>query len=870
MATYTITAAGSGLKVVTDSGRSAFFAKPQLVLTPSGVYPFGLPALEIKTDQTSIRLTTADTITVAGVAGAGTLIGLFDQISAILPSTGGNGTATIDSAQLQAELTNVELKLRQPGLLTASASLPTDSQLQIFWHSETALPGEDLSIQGYFPADATVRMAFPDTSRYITLPVVVQAANIAIVQLPPSLAFGVYTLWVQTATARSATVHVNKVRATAFDSPVIYANGPLRIKGQNLQYGSVRPSVRFVSQTDGTVCYGTPVAEDSDAYSLRLTAPPDLVTGQSYKVFVNNGYDPSVDGVQVIDEEQGTAYVITAIAPQEDIYDLRVGWSAKFSPPTVTTLTGFNNNQTGFIAAWQSAVNAFNEVRLPDGDYNLSEGTAGSWTPINIPSNSVTRAVNNGKVKFNFGTTYSKVIFIAPNVAQVGFIGIGFNSTNTSSSAAGLGLNQGNFVFLKNCTFNAQKAQCFWSESGMGLLIDNCVFDGYGSADNTSFLRTDNYNYVTVRGSKTRGFNSIQLLRTSKFWVFGNTLLRDWNRPKAQVSDTIHYLVIDYVKSGYVAHNQFLLTGAVARDGNGKPLHNDGEPIIAEVTMTERGDYRNGPVSSAGASTLTDSTASFPAFIRPTSVAIVKGKGLGQTRKVVSNTNTVLTLDKAWDIVPDATSIYQTFNWCLENVAIVGNNFERNQRGITIYHAPTRGLYIVSNQFINSGAIDLTLIQQTDGTARLMIPTYNVNVLDNTANSLSDPYQGTGMGVKVMQYGEPKTWGTSCINYRSGRNRITNPATAIDLVQDNDFAAGYAVYMIYQTLGQPFVDENVAAILGSIMTDDVAIGGSEAVTLGVGTCYTSIRRPGLLGPVLINERNSTGVSHGSTATITTN
>jgi hypothetical protein len=56
------------------------------------------------------------------------------------------------------------------------------------------------------------------------------------------------------------------------------------------------------------------------------------------------------------------------------------------------------------------------------------------------------------------------------------------------------------------------------------------------------------------------------------------------------------------------------------------------------------------------------------------SVAIVYGKGLGQVRQVVSNTNTTLTIDSPWEVIPDTTSIfsvmYHTNNVLVDNNTI--------------------------------------------------------------------------------------------------------------------------------------------------------------------------------------------------------
>jgi hypothetical protein len=71
-------------------------------------------------------------------------------------------------------------------------------------------------------------------------------------------------------------------------------------------------------------------------------------------------------------------------------------------------------------------------------------------------------------------------------------------------------------------------------------------------------------------------------------------------------------------------------------------------------------DY-SGPVTAATATTLTQSGKYFPTGgigLRGLPVRIYSGTGEGQVRYIQSNTSTVLTLETAWDTLPDSTSTY--------------------------------------------------------------------------------------------------------------------------------------------------------------------------------------------------------------------
>lgn len=70
------------------------------------------------------------------------------------------------------------------------------------------------------------------------------------------------------------------------------------------------------------------------------------------------------------------------------------------------------------------------------------------------------------------------------------------------------------------------------------------------------------------------------------------------------------------------------------------------------------GTAARGRVTAAGVASLTDAGARFPALAN-VPVAVAAGRGAGQVRRVVSNTPTVLSLDRPWAVKPDATSVYQ-------------------------------------------------------------------------------------------------------------------------------------------------------------------------------------------------------------------
>lgn len=79
---------------------------------------------------------------------------------------------------------------------------------------------------------------------------------------------------------------------------------------------------------------------------------------------------------------------------------------------------------------------------------------------------------------------------------------------------------------------------------------------------------------------------------------------------------------------------------------------------VTDITSPSLGPVR-GTVTAATVLTLSDTLSSFASSVVNAPVAIVEGKGIGQQRRVVSNSSGVLTIDRPWNILPDTTSTYQ-------------------------------------------------------------------------------------------------------------------------------------------------------------------------------------------------------------------
>ena len=114
-------------------------------------------------------------------------------------------------------------------------------------------------------------------------------------------------------------------------------------------------------------------------------------------------------------------------------------------------------------------------------------------------------------------------------------------------------------------------------------------------------------------------------------------------------------------------------------------------------------------------------------------VAIVGGKGAGQTRRVVRYAARALTVDRPWDSVPDNTSRYATFVWGLERSLIKNNRLSQNPRGIWLYNTSVRDVDIVGNTVTEGGGIYLRSFQSLKD--KLFTPIYGVRIAHNTISN---------------------------------------------------------------------------------------------------------------------------------------
>ena len=185
-----------------------------------------------------------------------------------------------------------------------------------------------------------------------------------------------------------------------------------------------------------------------------------------------------------------------------------------------------------------------------------------------------------------------------------------------------------------------------------------------------------------------------------------------------------------------------------------------------------------GTATAGTSTTLTDGAASFPTSgtgLTNFYVGITAGTGLGQKRKIISNTATVLTVGSSFDVTPDATSVYEVYacpdltvrNFTSIRETSISNNPETNV---------TRGIINLHN---------LTARAKIAGTSTgILIEADELGIV-NLYGGSADLTGSTGTGIRLFK----PSFSTAEIN-QIGKFSITKGGAAVSFLVDFNSANG--------------------------------------------------------------------------------
>jgi len=728
--------------------------------------------------------------------------------------------------------------------------------------TETAVPGDIIGIQGdSFGVAPKVWMQEVGSSAASLTPQLQLAvlnsnsASYVSAQIPPHLAVGLYAIWVKDGAMLSNPVFINKARAWGANDLCgleVDSGRSFRLFGRNLYFpGQGTPTVNFVAGATSLAATVSGV----DKYTLNVTAPAGLVAGTAYTLVVSNGMGGS--------QGSSSAIALTGRVSSSDPFGLGVPWGADYTfsgnvynvktDPRLA-LKAVGNGVTNDAPAIQAAINAANAagggvVYMPAGTYKISGMNTHLLT---LKSNVVLKGdgIDISVLRASDTSLNSKRNIYGASVSKVGMVDITLYNTVTGYDWS-TELTDCTKVFLLRTKLHTDYCRNQYWANNRQVLVKDSNFVGlsgegvkagrpvtiYGTIDLVFKNNTTLHNYYRVHLD-----NSVRSI------IEGNHFTR--SVPTGTLSAETGGLSCSNTHEVIVLGNTFDKVGAGPL---GLVNGNDGETILCQGGGTN--SRSQGTATSATATTLSDSSKNWVKnYSVPENfyagqlyyVTIVAGPGLGQHRKILSNTTTTLTVDSPWIVLPTGASKYSIEQFHMRQGLIKGNVLSENPKGIWFYTVSVQDVVVVDNTLTNNGGIFfLADYRPADNP-----PTFNVqldcSVLGNTVNQSTSGYAQQPKQTTPRIYtqagksvGYNTDFGTRIFGIDFRNNTLSAPVPNVNTGRNGE---GFS----------SLVDEtgdnvNVAA-LGQIMQGNIAINTQNGFHLTTGV-YGAV----LWGNSLINS-----------------
>ena len=525
---------------------------------------------------------------------------------------------------------------------------------------------------------------------------------------------------------RSDSVKLNVARAYHLDALEIVPLGTFHIFGRNLFLPNYKPSVTV----DGLAA--SIDLDASNEHMLKVTAPQGLSPTRNSIITVNNG---NGSGISRLDRK-----IQVSVGFIGDPFGLGVGWGAGFSGISSKVFNVASDSRLSKkvvcneivdnTASLQFAID--NIAASGGGVLQLPTGTCRLAGTIKLKSKVVIQGAGKDLTIVKYEHNYP---FFGRGVDLFGLREL--TMINAGGSIESPLLQDSTHVFIQNVKFILGGGTHMYLTNNKNFVVMNSDFiqtknmGGYGP-----YTFGDCSGMVFVGNVTTFGDEGTIFSRIHDSYIFNNYFTRDANDNQNSRS-VVHSLAIDFAYRIALVGNSFDVVGGPVVN----KVRNDGEAILTEGGGGQRTE-NTGIVAFATTNTLSDpsniiNVMPFLNGVIPENygVAIVKGKGAGQSRQVVAYSNGSLTIDRPWEVVPDVTSHYATFVWGLEKSLIKENRLSQNPRGIWLYQTAVREVDIVNNIINDGGGIYLRSAQFLKD--KLFVPIYGVRIQNNKISNSS-------------------------------------------------------------------------------------------------------------------------------------
>jgi len=683
----------------------------------------------------------------------------------------------------------------------------------IFNATRTARPGDLVSFQGEnFGAHPEVWLDVPFAAA-VPLPVENSLDGWVAVRIPADTR-GRLTARIKNGASFSARLNLNQALPLHLDTLQIASGGTFRIFGRNLLLPGFKPIVLLNDQAAELKL------AESDETMLVAVAPLDIPRSSAVILTVDNG---NLSGPTRMDRP-----VDVVPGDGSDAYRVGVGWTVGLPPPGMFEVRpdAAADGEKDDSGAIQDAIDKA-AAHGGGGTVLLPAGTCKVARPMTLKSGVILQGAGKDKTflryeKSNYPIYASKVDLIGLSNLTI---------VNGGKEVEGPLLKGNTRVLIQNVRFDLGISQQIYLSENTNIVITGCDFLQGGSLRGQGPYVVTNSAGLVFTNNTTRWKDGAPTFQESHdSYIANNTWTRDASTQSTPIITT-HCCVIDFCHRIAVVGNTFdVINGPITnRD------RNDGETLLTEGGGGKRTENL-GSVAEATASTMTDpaNTIDVHPFAKDSipenyGVAIVDGKGAGQTRRVTGYASKTLTVSPRWDVIPDATSRYATFVWGLEKSLLKGNTLTGNPRGIWLYHCAIRDVDVVGNSLKEGGGIFLRTWQSVAD--KQFTPIYNVRIAGNTVSNTTGTWVSHIGSVFVLK--DPRPFGIGQIGIEIRDNRLIANAKNLQLNAED-----YAGIEGYYSLLKPEIGEYEAPLrppfLGTLYERNTATHCDVAFRLGTG------------------------------------
>lgn len=701
--------------------------------------------------------------------------------------------------------------------------------------SPSARAGDVIGVQGEnFGNTPIVWLDAVGSTKVTELPVVNQVGTGWLAVQIPTGVTGALALRISNGSNNSARIALNAAMPMHLDTTRISPSGAFRIFGRNLLLPGSTPVV-----TAGGLTANVNLAA-SDEHMLTVTAPAGLSVGVSVAVTVDNGNGL---GPATLPRQPTVAPGTGA-----DPFGLGIGWTAAFDPQTKLLIDAGGDARLGSRMVCNGRTDdapALREAlvyaqRNGGGMVQMPAGVCVLGSSVQIFPQTILKGAGIDRTELQH--TVDSPIF----ADRVDLYALrDFALTNVGATAgSSLNLKNGTRLVVQRVRVNSGAKALANIYGHTDVAVVDSEFTQSGSLNAPGALTLTSDVGLVFTGNRVRFLNNIgtNFDQVSDAYVQGNS----WTRDVIRQSDpgVVHIVTINFARRIAMVGNSFDIV-----NGPADPSINHGETILTEgggATRTES----LGSVANAGLQTLTDPSARVNpnAYVNGTlpdnyGLAIVAGKGAGQTRRVTDFLAGTFTVDPPWDVVPDASSRYAAAVWGLESALIKANRLTGNSRGIMIYSTAARQVAIVGNSLSNSAGILVRSFQKVaDG---WFSPIVGVQVEGNTVANSNGSFPSF-IAVNFANF-DGQAVGTSHIGVEVRRNRLTANDPNIDATAfyGPEATEGYSNQLNTAAVAAA---TPLPRLLGTILQDNNCTNCATAIRLGTGAAGTV-----LWGTELVNS-----------------